>query len=157
MVHCPKCGAAIPPEARFCNRCGQEQPAAAWQPAQDRTGLSENGAACLSYSLWWITGIIFYLIDKRPYVRFHAAQSMVTFGGLHVIRSVVAGMFGFGWFMGGWHRGPNYPMFGVGIAVISLIGLVGFVLWIYCMIKAYQGERFMLPISGEIAANIANK
>jgi uncharacterized membrane protein len=86
---------------------------------------------------------------------------MVTFGGLHIIRSIVAGMFGFGWFMGGWHRGPyfgpDFPAFGPGIAIISLIGLLGFVLWIYCMVRAFRGESFMLPISGEIAANIAGR
>jgi uncharacterized membrane protein len=157
VAHCQKCGNAIPADARFCNKCGQEQPAAAWQPAQDRTGLSENGAACLSYVLGWITGIIFYLIDKRPYVRFHAAQSIVTFAGLHIIRSVIAGIFGFGWFMGGWHRGPDFGSFGPGIALISMIGIAGFFLWIYCMVKAYKGERFMLPIAGEIALNLANK
>jgi hypothetical protein len=42
-------------------------------PLARRSGMSENTAACLSYVLGWLTGIIFYLIDKRPYVRFHAA------------------------------------------------------------------------------------
>jgi len=157
VAHCQKCGNAIPPDARFCNKCGQEQPAAAWQPAQMQSGLSENGAACLSYVLGWITGIIFYLIDKRPYVRFHAAQSIVTFAGLHVIRAVIAGIFGFGWFMGGWHSGYDLGGFGAGIALLSLISLVSFVLWIICMVKAYKGERFMVPIAGEIAVNLANK
>ena len=40
-------------------------------------------AALLSYVLGWITGLVFLLIDKRPYVRFHAAQSVVVFLGLH--------------------------------------------------------------------------
>ena len=98
MAHCTKCGAEIPETAQFCQKCGQPQAAAPpnpgfrppsppYQPAT--TGLSENAAATLSYVLGWLTGIIFYLIDSRPYVRFHAAQSIVTFGGLNIIHKVV--------------------------------------------------------------------
>jgi uncharacterized membrane protein len=39
--------------------------------------------------------------------------------------------------------------------LLGLIGLLSFVLWIVCMIKAYQGQRFMVPIAGDIAANLA--
>jgi uncharacterized membrane protein len=28
---------------------------------------------------------------------------------------------------------------------------VGFILWILLMIKAYQGEKFKLPVAGDIA------
>jgi uncharacterized membrane protein len=59
-------------------------------------GLSENGAALLSYVGGWLTGLIVFLIDKRPYVRFHAAQSIVVFGGLQLIRVVIAATFGLG-------------------------------------------------------------
>jgi uncharacterized membrane protein len=161
MVHCPKCGADLSPDARFCNRCGQAQPAVAWQasPAA-QSGLSERAAATLSYVLGWLTGIIFFLIDRRPYVRFHAAQSIVTFGGLHVIRGIVGAMFGLGWFFGGWgpfHNGPHWGSFGAGIALLSILGFISFVLWIVCMVKAYQGERFMVPVAGDIAANLANQ
>src|SRR5438477_8847003 len=59
-----------------------------------RSGLSENLAALLSYVFGWITGLIFLLLDKRPYVRFHAAQSIVVFLGLHILRAVLAAIFG---------------------------------------------------------------
>ena len=55
------------------------------QTSQNTTGLDENVAGLLCYVLGWVTGIIFFLIDKRPYVRFHAAQSIVVFGGLHIL------------------------------------------------------------------------
>ena len=165
MPHCTKCGAEVPAEAQFCQKCGQPQvaappnpgwrpPAPPYQPAT--AGLSENAAATLSYVLGWLTGIIFYLIDRRPYVRFHAAQSIVTFGGLHVLRAVVGIMFGFGW----WDSGYGYRHFGgfgIGLMLIVLLGIVSFVLWIVCMVKAYQGQRFMVPIAGDIAANLAAK
>jgi uncharacterized membrane protein len=122
--------------------------------------MSENTAATLSYVLGWLTGIIFFLIDKRPYVRFHAAQSIVTFGGLHIIRVVLAMIFGFGFFFGGGYGPRGYGTlggFGLGLALISLLGILTFILWIVCMIKAAQGSRFMLPIAGEIAQNLAGR
>ena len=165
MAHCTKCGAEIPVAAQFCQSCGQPQAGAGFRPAtppyQPATpGLSENAAATLSYVLGWLTGIIFYLFDSRPYVRFHAAQSIVTFGGLHIIRAVLAMMFGLGWAFGGLGMMGGYGLhhvagFGIGLILLSLVGLVSFVLWIVCMIKAYRGERFMVPIAGDVAANLA--
>ena len=46
---------------------------------------------------------------------------------------------------------------GMGLALITCIGFISFVLWIVCMIKAYQGQRFMVPIAGDIAVNLANQ
>jgi uncharacterized membrane protein len=168
MAHCTKCGTEVPATAQFCPNCGQTQPAAPVQPATPYqppaatagAGMSENTAATLSYVLGWLTGIIFFLIDKRPYVRFHAAQSIVTFGGLHIIRVVLAMIFGFGFFFGGGYGHWGYGTlggFGLGLALISLLGILTFILWIVCMIKAAQGSRFMLPIAGEIAQNLAGR
>jgi len=161
MPHCTKCGAEVPATAQFCQHCGQAQagamPPSAGGPVGSypaaTSGLSENAAATLSYVLGWVTGIIFYLIDRRPYVRFHASQSIVTFGGLHLLRIVLGIVFGVGWFLGPVHRGA----WGFGVLLIGCIGLLSFVLWIVCMVKAYQGERFMVPIAGDLAANLANQ
>jgi uncharacterized membrane protein len=162
MPHCTKCGVEVPANAQFCPNCGQAQPATPWQRpvAAAGTGMSENTAATLSYVLGWLTGIIFFLIDKRPYVRFHAAQSIVTFGGLNIIRVVLAMIFGVGFFFGGGRfghgeYGTSWGGFGLGLTLIILLGVLTFVLWIYCMIRAAQGSRFMLPIAGEIAENLA--
>ena len=167
MPHCTKCGAQVAPNAQFCSTCGQVQPAPpvgapSWQPAAPaaQSGMTENTAACLSYVLGWLTGIIFFFIDKRPYVRFHAAQSIVTFGGLTIIRIVVSMFFGMGFFFGGYHPYGHYSSagwgtLGLGIAIIALLGLLTLVLWIVCMVKAGTGQRFALPISGPIAQNLA--
>ena len=113
------------------------------------SGMSENVAGLLCYVLGWVTGIIFFLIDKRPFVRFHAAQSIVVFGGLHVIQ-IGLGMLGAGMmFMHG------IGFLGMGWAVYSLIGLVTFILWILLMIKAYQHEKFEIPIAAGIAKSFA--
>lgn len=159
MPHCTKCGTEVAATAQFCPTCGQPQSAIppASPPLPASTGITENTAAALSYVLGWITGIIFFLIDKRPYVRFHAAQSIVTFGLLHLIRLVVAMMFGLGYLFrshGHWGYG-GWGSFGIGFTLLSAFSFFIFILWLVCIIKAASGSRFVLPISGPIAENMA--
>jgi uncharacterized membrane protein len=151
MPFCKSCGQEIG-GASFCPKCGANQGATPAPTGSALTeGLAENVAGALCYVLGWITGIIFLLIDKRPFVKFHAAQSIVVFGGLHII-SVVLGIFlGVSLFSGGLH------LFGPGFLVLHLVNLVAFVLWILLMIKAYQGERFKLPVVSDFAEGIAGK
>ena len=111
-------------------------------------GLAENVAGLLCYLAGWITGIIFLLIDKRPWVRFHAAQSIAVFGGLTVIQialsvmsSTIGGLLGFG----------LMSMLGL------LVGLITFILWILLMVKAYKHETFKVPIAAGIAESIVKK
>jgi len=152
MAFCRMCGQEVG-TASFCPKCGAGQgTAAAGAPATTAVtvspteGLQENVAALLSYALGWLTGIIFLLIDKRPYVKFHAAQSIVVFGGLTVLRiglGIVSGIFG------------GVAGFGAMVALGGLIGLVGLVLWILLMVKAYQHQDFRVPIAAGIADSIA--
>src|ERR1700693_3203492 len=105
MAFCKSCGQEIG-DANFCSKCGANQGAAApagGASASPTGGLAENVAGLLAYVLGWITGIIFLMIDKRPWVRFQAAQSIVVFGGLTVIRiglvvihGLIGGIFGYG-------------------------------------------------------------
>ena len=98
------------------------------------TGLNQNLAAMLCYGAGWITGLIFFLIEKdNKVVRFHAMQSIITFGGL-------TALFMFAGFI---------PI--LGWMLFPILGLVQFVLWILLMVKAYRGEKFKLPIIGDIA------
>lgn len=167
MPHCIQCGAEVLDTAKFCQKCGRPQPVVdaapspQWSPPVSTGGafgLSENAAAALSYVLGWLSGIIFFLVDKRPYVRFHAAQSIVTFAGLHILRAIIGVMFGLGWMAGWRHDGYGFwGGWGIGIAFLSVLGIVTFVLWIVCMIKAAQGERFRVPFAGDIAENLAGR
>jgi len=113
--------------------------------------MSENVAGLLCYVVGWVTGIIFFLIDKRPYVRFHAAQSIVVFGGLHILSIVLGMAFGVSMFATG------LAGFSATWALLGLINLVAIVLWILLMIKAYQGERFRVPVAADIAEKIFGK
>ena len=154
MAFCKACGQEIG-TATFCPKCGANQGAAAApvvapasSAAPATSGIEENVAGLLCYAVGWVTGIVFLLIDKRPFVKFHAAQSIVVFGGLTVLRiglSIMGGMTGglIGWGM--------YSM------ISLLLGLLTLVLWVLLMVKAYQHETFKVPIAAPIAEGIANK
>jgi uncharacterized membrane protein len=153
MAFCSRCGSEVAAGAGFCPKCGEAQSggAAVVQSAQGaQSGMSENVAAFLCYLVGWVTGIIFFLIDKRPFVRFHAAQSIVVFGGLHVINIMLGILFGAGMMFRG-----GYGAFGMGAALYGLVSLVGLILWILLMVKAYQHEKFEVPIAAGIAKSFA--
>jgi uncharacterized membrane protein len=96
-------------------------------------GLDENIAAALTYVLGFLTGIIFFLLEKEnKTVRFHAIQSTIVFLGLFVVFVVLSFI-------------PFINM------LIPLIWLVEIVLWLVLIIKAYQGEKFKLPVVGDMA------
>lgn len=97
------------------------------------TGLEENVAGLLCYVLGWITGVIFLIIEREnKFVRFHAIQSIIVFGGLNLIGPLTWIPF-IGWVLG------------VAIAVITLV------LWILLMVRAYHGEQYKVPIAGDLA------
>ena len=97
-------------------------------------GLEENVEAALSYVLGWITGIIFYLLETRStYVRYHAFQSLVTFLAIQIAMHIL-------WFI---------PVLGWMLA--RLLGVLGIILWIICILKAYQGTWFKIPVAGDLA------
>jgi uncharacterized membrane protein len=113
--------------------------------------MAENVAGLLCYVLGWVTGLIFYFVDKRPYVRFHAAQSIVVFAGLNIITYILGAFFGMSLLTGG------FGGFTMGLALLRLVDLLTFVLWILLMIKAYQGERFRVPIAADLAEKFFGK
>ena len=150
MAFCKACGTELG-GAAFCPKCGASQTASAVPmgaaPAASSEGLAENVAGLLCYVLGWLTGIIFLLIDKRPFVRFHAAQSIVVFGALTIIRIGLGIIMGIGGFVG----------FGLWALISMVLGLLGVILWILLMIKAYQHQLYRLPIAAPIADGIAGK
>jgi uncharacterized membrane protein len=156
VAYCTKCGAAVADAAAFCGACGAPQPIAggnpviatgpAGAPAQEQ--MAENIAGTLCYALGWLTGLIFYLIDKRPFVRFHAAQSIVVFGGIHILLFVAGGFLGWSLLTGG------FGGFSLSLAFSRLVHVAALVLWVVLMIKAHRGERYRIPWAADIAESI---
>jgi len=93
------------------------------------SGLPEQTEAALCYVLGWVSGLVFFLLEKdSKLVKFHALQSLVLFGGLHIV-SMVLGMI---------------PI--IGWALLPFFGLGTFVLWLFIIVKTYQGGKVTIPI-----------
>jgi len=107
---------------------------------QGGTGLQSNVAGALAYFLGPITGILFLLIEKNnKFVRFHAMQSTLTFGGIFVLNIVLGFIPILGWIAG------------------SLISLVCLILWVFLMYKAFNNEEYELPVIGDLARKQVGK
>jgi uncharacterized membrane protein len=107
------------------------------------TGLDPNIGGLLSYVLGWITGLIFFLLEEKDeFIRFHAMQSIIVFGAISVF-SIVFGIL--------------FAVPFLGAILGSFLWIASVVLWIILMVKAYQGERFKLPIAGDLAEKYSAK
>ena len=143
MAFCKSCGQEIG-TASFCPKCGASQGAVATPvaaAASPTEGLQENVAGLLCYILGWVTGLIFLLIDKRPFVKFHAAQSIAMSIGVIVLYIALA------IFMGVLHV---MHIFFLGLIIYPILWLALFLLWIFVMYKAYQHDKYKLPIIGNL-------
>ena len=151
VAFCKSCGQDIG-TSTFCPKCGASQSVAAAPvavPAASPTeGLQENVAGLLCYVLGWLSGLIFLLLDKRPFVRFHAVQSIGLNIGVVVVYLAVALSFVMLHFL---HLGF------LALAIYPVLWLLVLAVWVFTMYKAYQHEKFMLPIIGNIAEGMAGK
>jgi len=104
------------------------------------TGLEANVAGLLCYVLGWISGLVFVLLEQESkFVRYHAMQSIYVFGAINVAAIVL-----------GWIPGVN-------IVLTPIIGVIGLVLWIFLMIRAYQGKQPKVLWAGDLAEKWVQK
>ena len=163
-VFCRHCGEAIKVRAAVCPHCGvrNEQydrsmggtsgstngtgrTTGSMTRSTGDTGLKSNVAAALSYALGFVTGIVFYLIeDDDRFVRFHAAQSIVVFGGLAVADLVASVTF---------LALALDPIAGL---LNGLLSLVTIGLWAFLIVTAYQGETRRIPVAADVADNLVS-
>lgn len=106
--------------------------------SKSSTGLSKNTAGALSYVLGPITGIVFLIIEKDPFVRFHAMQSIVVFGILMVV----------GWVL---------PLTIVLALLLPVVWIIELILWLLLIYKAWQGDEWEVPVFGKIARQLVKK
>lgn len=131
-------------------------------PAQfgkSSTGLDENVAALLSYLLTWVTGLVFFLIEKDSrLVRFHAMQA--------ILLGAVAAVVGIGlWIVSlivvvivGQISGLLSTLVSLVLGLLTLVFFAALVIfWVLCLIKAYQGQFYKLPLLGTYAEKFSMK
>ena len=104
------------------------------------TGLPEHIAGLLCYLLGWVSGLIFYLIERESdFVKYHATQSILVFGALTLTGIVLGGV----------------PF--IGMLIAPLLSILTLALWIILMIRAFQHVRYKLPWFGDLAEKYARK
>lgn len=132
---------------------GRATGATAGRQSSPGSDLEPNVAGALCYALAWLSGLFFFFTEEDDdFVRFHAAQSIVAFGALTaiyvVLNQFLAAML--------WSPGGIGFLRLIGF-VNTLVGLVGFALWLGMMYLAYEGRRFELPIAGDVANNLISE
>jgi uncharacterized membrane protein len=176
MAFCANCGAEV--QGRFCAKCGapagagadpaasappppppsytappqnygQQQGYAAPPPAGgiQASGLTDNMAAALCYVLGLLTGVLFLVLapyNQNRLIRFHAFQSIFVHLAMIVVMlglMVLTGILRLIPFVGAMLSFVLYP----------IVALSFFALWLVLMYKAYNGERWVLPVIGPLA------
>ena len=129
------------------------------QTTKSSTGLDENVAALLSYIFGWVSGLIFFLMEKDSrLVRFHAMQSIL----FNVLLAIVGFVF---WILTfvlvivgasiGDVIGTIFSLLATLLWVVFSVGIL--IAWILCLVKAFQSQYFKLPIIGNFAEKFSAK
>jgi uncharacterized membrane protein len=146
MAFCAGCGAQMADGATVCAACGKGQSVgggAAAAPAQSQatasTGLNDNVAGLLSYL--FIPAIIFLVMEpfnRNKFVRFHAFQGLFL-GGVSIVGHIVLTIIPIlGWII--------LPFFSLAIFVIAIIAAI----------KAFQNQKWNIPVIGPMAQKQAD-
>lgn len=175
MAFCPNCGAQV--EGRFCAKCGASVPAGpapggptpggpdpGYTPPQggytppppaapmQSAGMADNVAAALCYLLGILTGILFLVLEpynRNRLIRFHAFQSIffgVSVFVIYFVSLILTFTIG------------AIPVIGwiFDLILHLCIGLGIFIVYLMLLYKAYNNEKWVLPIIGPMAEKQAN-
>lgn len=162
MAFCAKCGAQLAEGVTFCGACGAPvgaaaspsamSPAAPAPTASAGGGLTSNMAGALAY-VTIIPAIIFLVMEpynKDRFIRFHSFQCLFFAASMFAL-SIVLMIVGFV------------------LAFIPVLGwILDLILWlvfcfgslalvIFLIYKAYNNEKFLLPVIGKLAEQQASK
>ena len=112
------------------------------------TRLNARTEALLSYLFWWVSGLVFFIIErKNKYVRFHAVQSFLYLGAAAIVLGLLKAIAGFAGNI--WVIGLLLgPLFGF---LLYAVGFVVVLSWLYLMIQAYRGKKTHIPFFGDLA------
>lgn len=102
------------------------------------TGLDSNIAAALSYVFGPLSGLLFLLLEKNSYIRFHSLQSIIVLGGLIVLDRVLA-------------------LTAILEPLGQIVWLVYFILMLVFVYKASVGERWQVPFLRKFTSRILRR
>ena len=131
---CSSCGTQMADGATVCPGCGKAAASAAATAAPAGGGLQENVAGMLAY-FTIIPAIIFLVIEpynRNKFIRFHAFQCLFL-AAVYIAAQIVC---------------TAIPLLWV-ILPFLYLGFV--ILWVLLVVKAYGGQKFKLPVIGDLA------
>jgi uncharacterized membrane protein len=144
MAFCSACGTQVADGTTMCPACSASASSATATVASG--AMADNVAGMLAY-VTIVPAIIFLVMEpynRNRFVRFHAFQSIffgVAWIALWIALSIVGMIPFFGWMT---------------LLLWPLVGLGGLILWIVLLLKANQGQRWKLPVIGDMAEKQAN-
>jgi len=151
LKSCPDCAAQMPQSAAFCPGCGRSMQIES--ASKQKLGvLRENFAGALAY-ITLLPAIVFLLLDpyrKNPFVRFHSVQCLLFWLASVIVAvllrlAVLVLLF--------------IPAVGPLLAVLltATVALAAVISWIVLLVKAFQGERFRLPVISQLAEQYSGR
>ena len=119
--------------------------------APSSTGLDPNLAAALAYLAGPFSGILMLMVERaNDDVRFHAWQAVVGLGGLGLLASGMLVLSFLTLLL-------SPVVFTVMYRLSYLLAIVWVVMWIVCLVKAFNGSRWMMPVAGRHAERLATR
>jgi uncharacterized membrane protein len=106
-----------------------------------QSGLTDNAAAGLAY-VTIIPAIIFLVVapyNQKSFVRFNAWQSIflaIAFVPVWIVLAVIGFI-------------PFVNL--IDVALFPLVGIGFLIVWVICLVKAFNGQKFVLPLIGKFA------
>lgn len=146
MAFCPSCGTQLE-DGTTCPKCAGANVPGTVAVAPSGAGLADNVAGALAY-VTIIPAIVFLVLEpfnKKRFVRFHSFQCLffaVAWTALWIVLAFIGHIPFLGW---------------ATVLIWPLISLVGFVIWLILVLKAYQGQMFKLPVIGDMAEQQAGR
>jgi uncharacterized membrane protein len=108
-------------------------------------GLSERFERVLAYMFFCFSGIVLFIFEKNRNVRWHAVQSMLTFGTLFVLMFVVNTLRDILKIIPLLHFLTD---FGLGL-LFSILEVLTISLWLWLMVMAMIRSDYRLPFIGK--------
>jgi len=155
MAFCNSCGTEMDAGVKFCPKCGQASDAAsgaaagAGNPSSGSVPAAtsnDNVMGAVAY-LTIIPAILFLVIEpysKNRFVRFHAFQMIflcLAMFAIWIAEFIIGMVLAFVPVAG--------PILGFVMGLVVFFGSIA--AWAFAAYKAYQGEKYKLPMIGDLA------
>jgi uncharacterized membrane protein len=115
------------------------------------TGLDERLAGVLCYSVWWVTGALFLLLERQDRtIRFHAAQSLVLFGAVSALLVSLGAMSALALVL----SGAVYQSMRV---LGDLVWVGAAAVWLVLVLRAWRGEVWRVPLVAALADRLVER